>query len=89
MSVKGALSSQATVEEFEEIARFACQVTDKAVRFEFLNGKISVKPAADGDRCEIIAWLAHQCLRSESPLCVLPQPAGIELDTGELKNYVR
>lgn len=72
------LSSQATVAEFEEIARFTCQVTDKVVRFEFLNGRISVKPAADGDRCEIIAWLMHWCLRSGSPLWMYGGSLGLE-----------
>lgn len=68
MTVMAERTSQATVEEFEEIARYAYKVSDKAVRLEFVAGKIREKPVADGDHDTIIMWLLRCCMQSRPEL---------------------
>ncbi|MFJ4829353.1 Uma2 family endonuclease [Streptomyces sp. NPDC088747] len=55
---------QMSVEEFEELERRA----PETVRLEFINGKVTVKPMADGDHREIIAWLQRVCVRHRPDL---------------------
>ncbi|MFD3975593.1 Uma2 family endonuclease [Streptomyces cyaneofuscatus] len=47
------------VEDFEALA-LACPET---VTLELSNGRLEVRPVADGDHDEIIMWFAMQCLR--------------------------
>ncbi|MFW6724639.1 Uma2 family endonuclease [Streptomyces sp. MAR4 CNY-716] len=68
MTVMAERTSQATVAHFEEIARHADKVTDKAVRLEFVAGKIREKPVADGDHDTIIMWLLRRCMQSRPEL---------------------
>jgi Uma2 family endonuclease len=57
-----------SVEEFERIAEFAARETDDAVRFEFIDGRIGVKPVPDGDHNTIVMWLMRQCMQSRPDL---------------------
>ncbi|MEU1181275.1 Uma2 family endonuclease [Streptomyces sp. NPDC005820] len=50
---------QMSVEEFEELERHA----PETVWLEFINGKVVVKPMADGNHCEMIAWLQRVCMQ--------------------------
>lgn len=52
------------VEDFEELARNAPEL----VRLEFINGKVVVKPAPDGNHSEIIAWLQQVCMQHRPDL---------------------
>lgn len=55
---------QMSVEEFEELERHA----PDTVRLEFINGKVAVKPMADGNHREIIAWLQRLCMHHRPDL---------------------
>ncbi|GAQ67722.1 Uma2 family endonuclease [Streptomyces scabiei] len=55
---------QMSVEEFEELERHA----PETVRLEFINGKVVVKPTADGDHREMIAWLQRVCMQHRPDL---------------------
>ncbi|MFC9856848.1 MULTISPECIES: Uma2 family endonuclease [unclassified Streptomyces] len=56
--------AQMSVEEFEQLAR-----TDpETVTLEFINGRLEVKPAPDGDHDEIIMWVAVQCMHHRPDL---------------------
>ncbi|MGW4348398.1 Uma2 family endonuclease [Streptomyces sp. NPDC004690] len=70
---------QMSVEEFERIAAFAAGDTDDAVRFEFIDGRIGVKRAPDGDRDTIVMWLMRQCMRAR-PELDLYQGQGLEVE---------
>ncbi|MDX3854047.1 Uma2 family endonuclease [Streptomyces sp. AK02-01A] len=58
--------SPMTPAEFE---RFAA-VESETVRLEFIDGRIGVEEAADGDHGEIIMWLITQCMRSRPDLAL-------------------
>lgn len=73
MTVMAERTSQATVEDFEEIARHAYKVSDKAVRLEFIAGEIREKPVADGDHSTIVAWLARRCMQVNPELYLFPE----------------
>lgn len=73
MTVMAERTSQATVEEFEEIASHAYKVSDKAVRLEFIAGEIREKPVADGDHSTIVAWLARRCMQVNPELYLFPE----------------
>jgi Uma2 family endonuclease len=53
-----------TVEEFEELERHA----PETVWLEFINGRVVVKPAPDGNHSEIVAWLQRVCVRHRPEL---------------------
>ncbi|MCZ4512245.1 MULTISPECIES: Uma2 family endonuclease [unclassified Streptomyces] len=55
---------QMSVEEFEELERHA----PESVWLEFINGKVVVKPMADGNHREIIAWLQRLCMQHRPDL---------------------
>ncbi|MGY1499756.1 Uma2 family endonuclease [Streptomyces sp. QTS52] len=55
---------QMSVEDFEELERHA----PETVRLEFINGKVMVKPMADGNHREIIAWLQRMCMQHRPDL---------------------
>jgi Uma2 family endonuclease len=57
-------TSQMTVEEFETIASAA----PETVTLEFVNGRIGVKKAADGDHSTIVTWLARRCMQARPDL---------------------
>lgn len=64
MTVVAERTSQMSVQEFETIASTA----PETVTLEFINGRIGVKKAADGDHDTIVAWLARRCMQARSPL---------------------
>ncbi|MFK0160034.1 Uma2 family endonuclease [Streptomyces sp. NPDC090493] len=64
MMVAVARTSQMSVEEFETIASTA----PETVTLEFIDGRIGVKKAADGDRGTVVAWLTRRCLRTRPDL---------------------
>ncbi|MBC2906595.1 Uma2 family endonuclease [Streptomyces cupreus] len=64
MTVMAERTSQMTVEDFEEIASAA----PETVTLEFINGRIGVKKAADGDHSTIVSWLAKRCMRARPDL---------------------
>ncbi|AJT64177.1 hypothetical protein T261_2503 [Streptomyces lydicus] len=51
------------VAESEERARFAARIAE-GPRLEFINGRLGVKAAPDGNHSEITAWLQRRCLES-------------------------
>ncbi|WP_031482725.1 Uma2 family endonuclease [Streptomyces bicolor] len=55
---------QMSVEEFEELERHA----PESVWLEFINGKVVVKPMADGNHREMIAWLQRVCMQHRPDL---------------------
>ncbi|MGW2384586.1 Uma2 family endonuclease [Streptomyces sp. NPDC001658] len=55
---------QMSVEEFEELERHA----PETVWLEFVNGKVVVKPMADGNHREMIAWLQRVCMQHRPDL---------------------
>ncbi|MFJ6634384.1 Uma2 family endonuclease [Streptomyces sp. NPDC091376] len=60
---------QMSVEEFEELAR----VAPETVTLEFINGRLGVKPAPDGDHATIIMWLVRQCIQQRPDLDLHPE----------------
>lgn len=60
---------QMSPDEFEQIARTA----PEAVRLEFLNGRIGVKPVPDGNHDEIVMWLLEQCMEHRPDLRLYPE----------------
>ncbi|WP_060884101.1 Uma2 family endonuclease [Streptomyces caniscabiei] len=57
-------TSQTSVEDFETIAAAA----PETVTLEFVDGRIGVKKATDGNHGTIVAWLARCCMRSRPDL---------------------
>ncbi|MDN3023897.1 Uma2 family endonuclease [Streptomyces sp. S.PB5] len=55
---------QMSVQEFETIA-FAAPET---VTLEFIDGRIGVKKAADGNHSTIVSWLARPCMQARPDL---------------------
>lgn len=55
---------QMSVEEFEEFERHA----PESVWLEFIHGKVVVKPMADGNHREMIAWLQRVCMQHRPDL---------------------
>ncbi|GAA4948800.1 hypothetical protein ADK41_08900 [Streptomyces caelestis] len=55
---------QMSVEEFEELERHA----PETVRREFINGKVRVKAATDGNHDQIVAWLQRLCMQHRPEL---------------------
>lgn len=58
---------QMLTEEFETVARTAAREVE-GLRFEFINGKLGVKAAPDGDHGTIIVWLSRICMQSRPEL---------------------
>ncbi|SDT48122.1 Putative restriction endonuclease [Streptomyces sp. TLI_053] len=56
---------QMSLEAFEAIARTAAR---HDVVLEFVGGELGVRPAPDGDRAQILAWLQRACARSRPDL---------------------
>lgn len=59
---------QMLIDEFEELARTA----PETVWLEFINGKLEVKPAQDGNRGEIVMWLVRHFLERRPDLSLYP-----------------
>ncbi|MFJ4825808.1 Uma2 family endonuclease [Streptomyces bacillaris] len=53
-----------TQDVFEDLARHATRA-EEALLLEFVNGKLGVKAAPDGDHGRIIAWLTQICMQSD------------------------
>ncbi|MFJ5225463.1 Uma2 family endonuclease [Streptomyces sp. NPDC088400] len=68
--------AQMSTEDFEQVARAA----PETVTFEFINGRVEVKPATDGDHGEIFMWLLRQCLRHRPELALYPKQ-GLAVET--------
>ncbi|MEU0693700.1 Uma2 family endonuclease [Streptomyces niveus] len=66
---------QMDLDEFEELARRAPEL----VRLEFINGKVQVKPASDGNHGEIVMWLLEQCMHQRPDLRLYPEQ-GLKVD---------
>lgn len=64
-------SSQMSVDVFDRIAEFAERVDD-TVRLEFIDGRIGVKKATNGDHGSIIMWLIRQCMQARPELDLNP-----------------
>uniref|UniRef100_A0AAU2A4T6 Uma2 family endonuclease n=1 Tax=Streptomyces sp. NBC_00093 TaxID=2975649 RepID=A0AAU2A4T6_9ACTN len=64
MTVEARRTAQMSVEEFEAIASAA----PETVTLEFLNGRLGVKRAADGDRSTILTWLTRHCIQARPDL---------------------
>jgi Uma2 family endonuclease len=76
MTVMAERTSQMSVEEFEAIASAA----PETVTLEFINGRIGVKKAADGDHQTIVTWLARRCMQARPDLD-LYQAQGLRVET--------
>ncbi|MFF7948773.1 Uma2 family endonuclease [Streptomyces griseorubiginosus] len=64
MTARTEQQPQMSVEEFEELERHA----PETVWLEFINGKVVVKPMADGNHREMIAWLQRVCMQHRPDL---------------------
>lgn len=53
-----------TQDVFEDLARHAMRA-EEALRLEFVNGKLGVKAAPDGDHGRIIEWLTRLCMQAD------------------------
>ncbi len=62
---------------FEEVAREA----PEPVRFEFVEGRVRVKPGGDGTHSTIVTWLIRWFLRERPELCLYPG-RGLEAEAG-------
>jgi Uma2 family endonuclease len=71
-------TSQMSVGEFETIASAA----PETVTLEFVNGRIAVKKATDGDHNTIVAWLARRCMRTRPDLD-LYQGRGLRMEASD------
>ncbi|MEU5386686.1 Uma2 family endonuclease [Kitasatospora cineracea] len=70
MAVMTTEHPQMKLEQFREIA-IAAERED--VVFEFINGRIGVKPVPDGDHGEIIMWLLERCMAQRPDLRLYPE----------------
>ncbi|MFE0804048.1 Uma2 family endonuclease [Streptomyces sp. NPDC058812] len=68
-------TSQILVEEFETIASAA----PETVMLEFIDGRIGVRKATDGDHGTIVSWLAKRCMRARPDLDLCPAQ-GLRVD---------
>ncbi|MFJ1749773.1 hypothetical protein ACIOJD_26515 [Streptomyces sp. NPDC088116] len=68
--------AQMSTEDFEQVARTA----PETVKFEFINGRVEVKPMSDQLHKAMIMWLLTQCMRQRPELL-------IDRDTEELVLY--
>lgn len=60
---------QMSVEEFEQLERHA----PETVWLEFINGKVQVKPAPDGNHSEVYMWLLERCMHLRPDLRLYPE----------------
>jgi Uma2 family endonuclease len=60
---------QMSVEEFEQLERHA----PETVWLEFINGKVQVKPAPDGNHSEVYMWLLERCMQLRPDLRLYPE----------------
>jgi predicted transcriptional regulator len=86
-------SSQMSVDVFERIAEFAIS-QDETVRFEFIDGRIGLRKAANGNHSTVQSqpdpedgYRDIHTVKLGGRL-TLPDPVAIELDAGELKPYM-
>ncbi|MDF3300756.1 Uma2 family endonuclease [Streptomyces tropicalis] len=70
MAERSLHTPQMSVDEFERIADFTARETDDTVRFEFIDGRIRVGKAADGDHDTIVVWLSKRCMQARPDLDV-------------------
>ncbi|MBQ1098565.1 Uma2 family endonuclease [Streptomyces sp. b94] len=68
-------TSQMLVEEFETIASAA----PETVMLEFIDGRIGVRKATDGDHGTIVSWLVERCVRARPDLDLCPAQ-GLRVD---------
>ncbi|MFC8130418.1 Uma2 family endonuclease [Streptomyces sp. NPDC057302] len=80
MTVMAEHTSQMSVEEFEQLARFA-EKQFEGVRLEFVNGRIGVKNVPDGDHVEIVTWLQEQCMQHRPDLSLYSAEHGLTIGT--------
>ncbi|QKW22121.1 Uma2 family endonuclease [Kitasatospora sp. NA04385] len=66
MAVMTTERPQMELEQFRNIAAIAAERED--VVFEFINGRIGVKPVPDGDHGEIIRWVSRRCMQHRPDL---------------------
>ncbi|WP_232108233.1 MULTISPECIES: Uma2 family endonuclease [Streptomyces] len=59
------------VEEFEEIAAFAEREIE-TVRFEFVEGRIGVRKATNGNHGTVVTWLIHKWMSARPELGLYP-----------------
>ncbi|MBT2450489.1 Uma2 family endonuclease [Streptomyces sp. ISL-43] len=71
MSVQQPTGAQAqmSTEEFEELARNAPEL----VRLEFIQGRVQVKQAPDGNHQTIVMWLLKHCMQHRPDLSLYPE----------------
>ncbi|MFD8967413.1 Uma2 family endonuclease [Streptomyces sp. NPDC059568] len=62
--------AQMSIEDFEQIARTA----PETVKFEFINGRVEVKPMSDQLRKAMTMWLLTECMRQRPELALYPEP---------------
>ncbi|MFI9785668.1 Uma2 family endonuclease [Kitasatospora sp. NPDC051984] len=66
MAVMTTERPQMELDQFRNIAAIAAERED--VVFEFINGRIGVKPVPDGDHGEIIRWVSKRCMQHRPDL---------------------
>jgi Uma2 family endonuclease len=69
MTPRNPQHAQMSVEDFEQVARTA----PETVKFEFINGRVEVKPMPDQLHKAMIMWLLTQCMRQRPELLLYPE----------------
>ncbi|MFJ8826137.1 Uma2 family endonuclease [Streptomyces sp. NPDC102467] len=64
-------TSPMSVEEFEKIAAFSAEETE-AARLEFINERIGIKGARDGNHSELVMWLIRRCMQARPEFGLTP-----------------
>ncbi|MEV4739872.1 Uma2 family endonuclease [Streptomyces sp. NPDC049555] len=72
-------------EEFEDFARAAAHAVE-GPRYEFIRGRVGIKPAPDGVHGRIIQWLTRICIQARPDLWLHEQ--GLKVETYR-KGYAR
>ncbi|WP_345565920.1 Uma2 family endonuclease [Streptomyces plumbiresistens] len=65
-------SSRMSVDLFERIAAFA-EREDETVRIEFIDGRIGLQKATNGNHSTLAMWLVRQCMEARPELNLYPQ----------------
>ncbi|WP_326611694.1 Uma2 family endonuclease [Streptomyces scopuliridis] len=61
--------AQMSIEDFEQVARTA----PETVKFEFINGRIEVKPMPDQLHKAMVMWFLRQCMQHRPELALYPE----------------
>ncbi|GAA2714218.1 MULTISPECIES: Uma2 family endonuclease [Streptomyces] len=72
-------------EEFEDFARAAARAVE-GPRYEFIRGRVGIKPVPDGVHGRIIQWLTRICMQARPDLWLHEQ--GLKVETYR-KGYAR